>query len=220
LILLTSFVLAQTAPKEPLLVGSPGATYEEVCRVVGDRGTVRAKDSDGFFHVTLQRGGSPAKKVLAQRFKYVLVASAKSADKNSLPSLNKHIEFLRARREVLSNGAEYRETAGFYEALAFYLEPRVGLDGTIDQDALRRAVEHRDQMPVAQVGSGTRAPSATFSSLGPQNLGVPYRRYVGQGPLSGWIDGIALPKITTTKAAVSSLVMLTAPYHGTTARRR
>lgn len=85
-------------------------------------------------------------------------------------------------------------TAGFYEALAYYLEPRVGLDGTIDQDAVMRAVEHRDAMPVAWVGSNTKAPSATFTYMGPKNLDTGNQLYAGIGPVSGRVNGIAYAK--------------------------
>lgn len=182
------------APSAQVLVGARGATLAQVQSVVGRHGTVSPKNADGFFEVRLRQAQPEALKGLRTRFKYVLDSRAEIADHQSLPSLKRHIEYLRARRDILADSPVSMPTAGFYEALAYYLEPRVGLDGTIDQDAVMRAVEHRDAMPVAWVGSNTKAPSATFAYMGPKGLATPYQLYFGVGPLSGRVNGIAYAK--------------------------
>lgn len=190
--MLASIALPKAGAGEALLVGARGATLEQVRQTVASRGEVSAKNGDGFFQVRVTE--SSARQDLKSKFTYVFDASASTVNTNSLPSLRRHIEFLRARRELLAAGSEFRTTAGFYEALAYYLEPRVGPDGTIDQDAVMRAVKHRDQMPHAWVGTDTRAPSSTFTYVGPKNLGVPYQTYFGSGPVSGRVNGIAYAK--------------------------
>lgn len=184
--------LLAVSSADTLLVGARGATLEQVRQTVASRGEVGAKNGDGFFEVRLK--DSSARQDLKRKFPYVFDASASTVDKDSLPSLQRHIEYLRARSELLAHSPEIRPSAGFYEALAYYLEPRVGPDGTIDQDAVMRAVKHRDAMPVAWVGSSTRAPSATFTYMGPKSLSAAYQLYFGIGPVSGRVNGIAYAK--------------------------
>lgn len=163
---------------------------------VGNLGRVRGKTSDGFYEVVVSPTSptSVALRALKSKFKYVFDSSASRIDPRSLPSVKSHIEYLRARNELLALGTDFKKTAGFYEALAYYLETRVGPDGTIDQDAVMRAIKHRDAMPAAWVGTDTRAPSSTFSFVGPKNMGVAHQLYMGIGPLSGRVNGIAYAK--------------------------
>ena len=186
-----------SAAQTTILVGSPDATEQSVKAVIGTRGQILGKTDGGFFIVRLKNAGdreNVTQQLKAAKIEYVFDEQAQTVDRHALPSLRRHIEYVRARHKVIKDTPETRKSAGFYEALAWYLEPRVGPDGTIDQDLVKRAVEHRDQMPPAWVGTDTKAPSASFSYVGPKNLDIPYQRYYGIAPLSGRVNGIGWSK--------------------------
>lgn len=186
--------LALAAPVE-VLVGSKGLTQDGLKQALGSAGKVVALENGQFWRVRLAKGFTKAKaeKMLKGKgIAYTLPASAQFVDPNSLKSVRDHIDFMKASTSLSGK----MRSGGFFRALEYYLESRVGPDGEIDQAAVLESVRHRDQMPEAyipQLPKGGNAPtgSATFSYVGPKNLDIPYQRYYGTPPLSGRVNGIA-----------------------------
>lgn len=189
--------LAPIQSEFAFLVGGPKLTAAQAGVLMAKSGQVVGKNEDGFFEVRVS-GDVPkqdAERDLRRKFTYVFDPTAPQIDRRSLPSVRQHIAYVKARAQILGQGSPTaRKSAGFYEALAFYLEPRVGADGTIDQDLVRRAVEQRDQLPVAWIGRDPRAPSGNFAYAGPRSLAPPYRQFFGTGAMSGRINGIGWSK--------------------------
>lgn len=180
-----------------ILVGSPDLKEDTVKQALGDKAQILGKNDGGFFIVRVKKAGDHAavtQQLKDAKVEYIFDEAAQSVDRQSLPSLKRHIAYVKARHHVIKEGETTRKGAGFYEALAYYLETRVGPDGTIDQDIINRAIAQRDQLPPAWIGSDTKAPSGSFSYVGPKNLDIPYQRYYGIAPLSGRVNGIAWSK--------------------------
>jgi photosystem II stability/assembly factor-like uncharacterized protein len=176
-----------------VLVGSPKLTLDQARALVGDVGRVSGRTGDGFFSVELGANQTRESAIarLSEKVRFVFDPSASQIDRRSLPSVKQHIAYVKARSQILGEGrAEARKSAGFYEALAFYLEPRVGLDGRIDQSLIERAVQQRELLPIADFGRDPRAPVSGFSYAGPRDLAPPYRQFFGTGAMSGRINGI------------------------------
>jgi hypothetical protein len=187
---LTSSPLAARHPH--VLVGSLGSE-QKLRSVIRPYGTVIRK-VDGFLEVRPKHRGALLEHLKKAKVEFVFPDSATSVDRQSLPSVKEHIGYIKARAKLLGTGDKYKKTAGFYEALAYYLESRVGPDGKVDRDAIMRAVAQREKLPPAWIGSDTRAPSAAFNYVGPKNLDIPYVPYFGTPPLSGRVNGIAYAK--------------------------
>lgn len=208
--------LTATVGAKPVetLVGSEGLTKSTLQRKVGGLGTVVGKEDSGFWRVRLAPGvkeSSFLRRAHENGIEYAFPASAQYVDKTSLPSVRNHIDYLEAQGEL--KGLHDREASGvdFYEALEYYLESRVGLDGTLDQDAIMRAVKQRDELPAPEMKDyvnwpGGNAPvgNASWSYQGPKNLDVPYRRYYGVGPLSGRVNGIAYAPTDTATIYIAT----------------
>ncbi len=75
----------------------------------------------------------------------------------------------------------------FFEALEFYLAPRVDENGELPRETYQNAVKHRSQMPPASMARKNSRPGvgATWAFQGPQGLDVPYRQYYGVPTISG-----------------------------------
>jgi len=177
-----------------LLVGALGATEASVQKAVGEQGQVLGKNDDGFYIVRLtsdQNRGLAIQKLRKANFEFVFNESASRVDRHNVYSLRQHIQYVKARYKMQSTGPGYKTTPGFYAALEYYLSTRVGEDGTIDQDLIRRAIQQREGLPPAWMGNDTKAPSSTFSYVGPRSLDIPYQQYYGIAPLSGRVNGIA-----------------------------
>ncbi|MCC7434519.1 MAG: hypothetical protein IT363_07525 [Methanoregulaceae archaeon] len=148
--------------------------------------------SDGFYRVRVDRSADVRgvkSRLHEAGITYIFPQSAALIDRNSLPSVKQHIAYFKARAKILGDDGEaVRKSAGFYEALAYYLEPRVGLDGQLDQDAILRAVAQRERLPLAWMGRDPKAPSASFNYVGPKNLDIPKQIYYGTPPLSGRVN--------------------------------
>ncbi|MCC7434517.1 MAG: hypothetical protein IT363_07515 [Methanoregulaceae archaeon] len=181
-----------------LLVGSQGATESSVQAAVGDQGKVLGKNDDGFFIVRLTRDtdrGLAIQKLKKANLEFVFNESATQVNRHNLYSLRQHIDYVTARHKVQATGPGYRTTPGYYAALEYYLSTRVGPDGTVDQDLIRRAVAQRDQLPPAYMGDPQgNAPSSSFSYVGPKGLDIPYQQYYGIAPLAGRVAGIGWSK--------------------------
>ncbi|MCC7434515.1 MAG: hypothetical protein IT363_07505 [Methanoregulaceae archaeon] len=176
------------------LIGGNRLTEAEAVDAVGNRGVVLRKTIDGFFEVRLRPGLDRirfAEQMKQANIEFVFELSATRVDRQNLASLRRHIDYVKARNKVQATGPDYRKTPGIYAALEYYLSTRVGLDGTVDQDLIKRAVEHREQLPPASLGGGGHAPSASFSYIGPKNLDIPYQQFFGRAPLAGRVNGIA-----------------------------
>ncbi len=180
-----------------LLAGAQGATEESVQAAVGDLGKVLGKNEDGFIIVRLTRDidrGPATQKLRKAGIEFVFDESATQVDRHNLYSLRKHINYVTARHKVQASGPGYRTTPGFYAALEYYLSTRVEEDGTIDQDKIMRAIQQREQLPPAWIGTDPKAPSASFSYVGPKSLAIPYQQYYGTAPLAGRVNGIGWSK--------------------------
>lgn len=183
-----------SAAQTKLLVGAQGLTDAKVRAAVGNRGKVQGPNTDGFFVVDLnadQKLDAFKAHMKASKIEFVFDSSADKVDRHNINSLRQHIEFVKARYKVQATGEDYKKTPGFYAALEYYLSTRVGPDGTVDQDLVKRAVEHRDQLPPATWGGGGNAPTGSFSYMGPRGLDIPYQQYYGISPLAGRVNQIA-----------------------------
>lgn len=203
---LASLVMA--APKE-VLVGSKGLSKEALKQALGSLGKVVSTEDGRFWKVRLAPGVTrekASKTLSAKGVRYTLPASAQFVDRGSLESVRNHITYMKVKSELDGK----KRSGGFYEALAYYLETRVGPDGQLDQNKIMEAVAHRDQMPAAYIPQlpkgGGNAPtgSATFSYVGPKNLDIPYQRYYGTPPLSGRVNGIAYAPSNTTNIWIAT----------------
>lgn len=175
-----------------VLVGSPGLTADTLARVLGPTARIEGVTGSFFLVRETQQGRLDGTRDRLKRagIKYVLAPDSATVDPNSLPSVRRHIEYVKATREIQARGADYRKSGGFFEALAYYLEPRVGPDGRVDQELVHEAARHRDQMPPAWLGGDPRGPGASFAYIGPRDLDVPQQMYFGVKPVSGRVTGI------------------------------
>lgn len=183
-------LLLQGQANPNLLIGSRHLTEQQLRQLIQPFGHVQGKQ-DGFL---LVRSANPENLTASLRkanVEYVFSSSASQVNRQSYPSVQEHIEYIKARAKLLGHGPGVKNSAGFYEALAYYLEPRVGPDGTIDQDAIRRAVEQRDRLPMAWIGKNPRAPSGAFNYVGPKELDIPKVIYYGTPSLSGRVNDVA-----------------------------
>lgn len=161
---------------------------------LGQRGEELGKNADGFHRVRMpERSTIEHVRSLLKHtgIEFVFPATAAGVDRHNLNSLRQHIEYVKSRHKIQATGSDYKKTPGFYASLEYYLSTRVGLDGTVDQDLVKRAAEHRDQLPPAALGGGGHAPSASFAYVGPKSLDVPYQQFFGRAPLAGRVNGVA-----------------------------
>ena len=96
---------------------------------------------------------------------------------------------------ALDQKQEDDEAAGtdYLEAYLYYLRQRAYPKNFIDPKALSRAIAQRNRMRPAQIGAanGVVEPLITTGNwqfVGPKNLGIPYKQYYGNGPLSGRVN--------------------------------
>lgn len=95
---------------------------------------------------------------------------------------------------------------GYLEALLFRMERLAFPNDRVDWPAYKRGYAQRALLPAADFGParrsgsfGATALSQRWEYLGPNNLGVPYQQYYGQGVLSGRVNGLAYdPNISST----------------------
>lgn len=179
------FAVGLGSPVAHVWVGKPGLTMRRAQKAAARVGDVDSRSQKGLYRVRLKSNQSfcEAKQVLlGQGFTYVFPGDAVGADPADLGSVRTHLALCRASADILGVDAE---AAGvdFYEALEYYLEPRVGKDGKLDQAGIKAAAKHRDQMPDS--GDGRFNPAGVWSHIGPFGMDVPYRTYYGVPPLSG-----------------------------------
>ena len=89
----------------------------------------------------------------------------------------------------------------YYEAYLYYLEQRAYPKNVIDWSAYTRAYAQRDRMAAARIGKagakGRLTPSGVWQFVGPNNLGIPYNTYYGNGPLAGRVNAYAFDSTAT-----------------------
>lgn len=183
-------LLQPAAPEADLLVGSKRMGEPELRRLIRPYGVVQGSH-EGFLQVQTSRRNELSSHLRKSKVEFIFDASASQVDRQSYPSVKQHIDYIKARAKLLGHGPGVKNSAGFYEALAYYLEPRVGLDGTIDEDGIRRAVAQRDRLPMAWIGKNPRAPSGAFNYVGPKALDIPKILYFGTPSLSGRVNDVA-----------------------------
>lgn len=183
---------------ESLLIAPLESTPEKIQKAVSNLGTIKGKDSEGFYRVELKKGMTVAnaKSILKKNgIKYAYRSDAGWVDPRNFHSVEEYIHYRRAAAEM--NGYD-EEAAGvdFYEGLEYYLKPRVDETGQLNHDAYINAVNHRDRMPVARPewitkGEVSAMTPGVFEEIGPVNLDVPYRTYYGVRSLSGRKNAVA-----------------------------
>ena len=185
-----------------ILVGSPKLSADALLSVSASVGTLGVRDVSGLYKLTLKPGigFDQAKSLLGKKgVAFVISMEAQNIDPNSLPSVERHIEFKEASAKM--QGVEGEESGvDFYNALRFYLRPRVDQFGQLPRELYQQAAAHRDAMPAAsmarQGGRGAMdalrvATGATWQFQGTANLDVPYRQYYGVAPISGRKNDVA-----------------------------
>lgn len=184
-------------PIDSVWVGKKGLSEPRLTRAIAGLGKVMEKSDTGFFKVSLRRSAplaSVRSDLLSRGVHYVFAPDAAVVDPMDIRSVNAHLAFCRASAKVLAIDPE---SAGvdFYEALEYYLEPRVGKDGRLSQKAYADAAKHRDEMP--RSGGDTYRPTGVWTHRGPFGMDVPYRTYYGVPPLSGRKNDVAYAKTNT-----------------------
>lgn len=151
-------------------------------------GTVSAKPAPGTYKLSLSRAVSEDKatRLLHERgAKYVFPWSVMNVDSSSIASVRRYRAFIDAEEDLSGNRTS--EAGDYYDALLAYLESRVNKEGFVDHDAIVRAAQHREQMPIQTVSSSAYAPSGDWQYVGPVNLPTPtYNYWYGHlSPVSG-----------------------------------
>lgn len=192
--------LAPPMPEQTLLIGSPKLSASTLAELKRTLGSITDRDAAGFHRLELKAGVSAqeARELLKRRgVKFVFTTDALNIDPNSLPSVNRHIEYKEASAKLLGLKGE-EAGVDFYEALRFYLRPRVDANGNLPHDQYRSAASHRDQMPPASMRGGIKqfdvnkvGVGATWQFQGPLNLDIPYQQYYGVPPISGRKNDVA-----------------------------
>lgn len=121
---------------------------------------------------------------------------------NSVRELRRLIREIRRDHTVMRPRADGRGVqrhapgTGYLESYLFRLQQRAYPNDSIDWTAYDRALAHRARMPRAYPTAGPEAQASPrlnrWEFIGPTNLGVPYRTYWGQPPVSGRINAIAV----------------------------
>lgn len=96
------------------------------------------------------------------------------------------------RKHVESISGEWKEAAKWMTQQRLFPYDR------IPDDAVERAMEHRDALPPARVGmngNDSTVINGNWSFVGPKNLSVPYRRWWGPAPVSGRVNGAAFDPV-------------------------
>lgn len=197
-------VFACAKDNNSLLVGEHKLTESALKAVIGTKGKILGKTSEGLFRVA-PIGKTTLKelsKALGAKVEHVFPGTANLVDPSSLFSVRDHIEYketayeIRTGREPEENEAE-ELGVDFYEALEWYLAVRADpATGKVDRDAYMDGARHRDQMPpanAAMLDPGVKhagAPAA-WAQFGPYEVPPPYRQYYGTGNTSGRKNGIA-----------------------------
>lgn len=190
IVALSALTATPTSSTE-LFVGKPGLQQASVRRIVRGIGTLVRTESTGFYRVRLNKDISPRKAQMAflkRGAHWAFDTTVADVDPDSLPSVRRHLSYMKASAKIRNVD---EETAGvdFYEALEYYLTPRVDRKGRLDRNAYVNAANHRDAMPAS--GSGALNPTGSWTHVGPFGLDVPYRQYYGVRPLSGRKNDIA-----------------------------
>lgn len=167
-----------------ILLGGKDLTVERAAEAAQGVGKVIRKLANGLILVQPTVDQVKAMNTIRRRgIEHVIESSAAFIDKTSIKSVQRHRKYLRAF------GADY------FEALEHYLSVRVGSDGKLDREAIRRAADHRDRLPAPpgwNTGGGTNNPLSTFTHVGPTNVAAPYSTYYGIPPLSGRKNDLAI----------------------------
>ncbi len=97
---------------------------------------------------------------------------------------------------VAARGGQHGGWSGSQsEAVRAFLRPRTATFGA-DPALYNRAIAQRDALPPAVMGGGSSyAPYSVWAPAGTNNLGVPYAKGFGIGPISGRKTGIAVAQI-------------------------
>lgn len=212
-------VIKSVKGSHALLVGEPDMTRESLSRAVGAYGVVKGTTPDGFFRVVLKKDANIArakKAIKAAGIEYVFDENV-GLDKSSLPSVQRHIAYLKARNDILNHeesemaqegervgGVEHENGLDFYEALEYYLKARVGPNGKIDRDEIVRAGQQRDSLPDAPIRQNGNGPGGLWAFVGPTDLNIPYTTYYGTPPLSGRKMGLAVSPSSPSTMYVAS----------------
>lgn len=183
--------------KNTALLGPPKLTMEQAAAGIKGLGKIVRRLPNGLILVQVEGDLTKSMNEIRRRgIEHVVESSAAFIDKTSLPSVKRHRKYLQAF------GADY------FDALEYYLAPRVGPDGKLNRDEIRAAVAQRDLLPPApwgNTGGGANAPLSTFTNVGPSNVDIPYDVYYGTPPLSGRKNDLAIspsnPAIMYTASA-------------------
>ncbi|HZH97401.1 MAG TPA: hypothetical protein VEX38_00400, partial [Fimbriimonadaceae bacterium] len=191
------------APGGKILVAIDGkASQTSVAKAVGKLGKVVEKDADSAFYVVQLEPGTKLNSALkklrgVKGVRFALPESARQVNTASLPSVQGHIAYLKAKFDLAGGeeveGREGETGVDFYEALEFFLADRVSGNGEIDGEHYARQIQHRNGMPEGFINSGVQqAMASNWSYMGPKNLDVPYRIYYGVKPLIGRVTSIVI----------------------------
>lgn len=179
-----------------LLVGSAKVPFERIVNTLDGLATIKPVGSDGFAELTLndEKFRVVIKQKLAKLGNVnIHNPGARRVDQSSLHSVRSHISYMRDSLKLRGLSDEGESGVDFYEALEFYLQNRVGPDGRINRDDIKRAIAQRDALPPAQLSDPRlRIATSAFSNIGPKNTSTPYPIYMSNGPISGRKNGIAI----------------------------
>lgn len=197
-----------------LLLATWNGDAEAASKLVSGVGRLAGRDkSSGMYIVELKNGVSPATAQKALKAKksarYVFQAKAAVLDKSNIHSVEDHIEFLKARHELLSKdhdkdkhevkaGPDEDEGAGtdFLEAYRYFLDGRTDANGNFNSKAYLNAVKQRAAMKptvlhTRRVGKAT----GNWEFLGPKNMTPPYQQYFGTKNINGRVSGVAYTNV-------------------------
>ncbi|HEY3781708.1 MAG TPA: sialidase family protein, partial [Fimbriimonadaceae bacterium] len=216
-VLATTFALGYTNKDRELLVAAWNQSQANVSNLVADFGKVVAREKEsGMFVVELKAGISAdeALKDLKNRkgIRFALPESARTPNTSNFYALDNYVRYADAAASLTGDSdkdkdadkkpGQERDKLDFYAALRYYLRGRVDANGYIDENAIRAAIVHKSQMPVAHIGAGhpTNPPppgdpqsiGTSWTFLGPNSTAYPYQEYYGTQTVSGRITAIAV----------------------------
>lgn len=187
-----------------LLVGEHKLTENALKAIIGTKGKILGKTSEGLYRVA-PVGKTTIKelsKALSAKVEHVFPGTANQVDPSSLFSVRDHIEYKETAFEIRTGREPEEDEAesigvDFYEALEWYLSVRADpKTGKVDRDAYMSGAEHRDNMPPAtpeMLDPGVKRNNApvAWAQFGPYEVPPPYQQYYGTGNTSGRKNGIA-----------------------------
>jgi len=184
-----------------LLLGLDKPTLTGATKAVTGLGKVTGRDqASGMYLVALAASvnADTAIHTLEKRpgVRFVLPASARFVQKESLSSVKEHVLYLQDADKMKPKGDdEGHDGADFFGALQYYLERHVAAGGdTVERGAIGRGFAQAKRMPLGKIANGDLAPTITgnpWTFIGPTNLAAGQQLYEGMPPLAGRVSCIA-----------------------------